>query len=128
MANLVGTIPTGQSNSATWQGLWDTNNLYILVNVQDSAALMNNDSVEVYVDGNNGKNTSYTDLDWQFIFQYGTPQVEEYQNGSQGTNISGITYGQAATTAGTGSLRQFRGQPWECHRKQPAICLASTSR
>ena len=109
MANLVGTIPTGQSNSATWQGLWDTNNLYILVNVQDSAALMNNDSVEVYVDGNNGKNTSYTDLDWQFIFQYGTPQVEEYQNGSQGTNISGITYGQAATTAG---YRIVAAIPW----------------
>ena len=109
MTNLVGTIPSGQSNSASWQGLWDTKNLYILVSVQDSAVLSNSDSVEVYLDGNNGKNTSYTALDWEFVFQYGSSLVQEYQDGNQGTSTAGVIYGQAASATG---YRIVAAIPW----------------
>ena len=107
--NLTGSIPSGQSNSATWQGLWDNNNLYVLVTVLDSAVISNSDSVEVYVDGNDSKKTSYTGLDWQYIFGYGTPSVTQYSNGSQGTNTAGVTYGQAAIPGG---YRIVASIPW----------------
>ncbi len=109
LGNLVGTIPAGQSNSATWQGLWDATNLYVLVNVLDSAVIANSDSVEVYVDGNNGKATSYTNLDWQYLFQYGNNQVQQYSGGNQGTNTVGVTYGQAAVAGG---YRIVAAIPW----------------
>ncbi|WKL05257.1 sugar-binding protein [Paenibacillus amylolyticus] len=44
--------------SASFRTLWDQSNLYILVDVQDAKADVN-DRVELFVDLNNGKTTSY---------------------------------------------------------------------
>jgi hypothetical protein len=115
-----GAIPQGQSNSAIWQGLWDANNLYIMVTVLDSTVidLANNDNVEVYIDGNNGKAGSYTSLDWQYQFAYSpTPSVAEYSGGSQGTNTAGVTYGQAAIPGG---YRIVAAIPWATLGVNPA--------
>lgn len=46
------------SGSASFRTLWDHSNLYILVDVQDAKADVN-DKVDIFVDLNNGKTTSY---------------------------------------------------------------------
>ncbi|MNO41731.1 Endo-1,4-beta-xylanase A precursor [compost metagenome] len=83
-----GTVDTIWSNAAelpvnryqmAWQGaggvaktLWDDQNLYVLIQVSDaqldksSANVWEQDSVEIFLDENNGKTTFYQDDDGQF--------------------------------------------------------------
>jgi fibronectin type 3 domain-containing protein len=100
MANVTGTIPSGATNTASWQALWDNTNLYLLLSIQDSTVLANNDAVEVYVDGNNGKATAYTSVDWQWVFTNGSSSVQEYSGGSGGSNTSGIVKADGALSGG----------------------------
>ncbi|MEK0316118.1 endo-1,4-beta-xylanase [Cohnella sp. 56] len=73
-----------QKFQMAWQGargvakaLWDEHNLYVLVQVTDNAELDSSspnayeqDSVEVFVDENNGKTTSYQSDDGQYRVNY----------------------------------------------------------
>jgi uncharacterized protein YjdB len=70
--NVIGT----GNNTVTFGVLWDNTNLYIGVKVLD-ANLVNdggdvweNDAVEIYIDANNNKLTSYDGKDNQFIKNY----------------------------------------------------------
>src|SRR5262249_14602300 len=89
MGNVTGTIPTGATNSGSWQALWDATNLYLLVTMQDSTVLASNDSVEVYIEGNNAKGASFNSVTWQWVMINGAG-IQEYQNGNSGSNITGI--------------------------------------
>src|SRR6185437_1117202 len=86
MANVVGTIPTGATNTGSWQALWDNTNLYLLVTMQDSTVISLNDGIEFYIDGNNGKAGSYSNVDWQYVFTNGSSTVQEYSGGTAGGN------------------------------------------
>ncbi|MCI9080277.1 MAG: hypothetical protein HFH68_15435, partial [Lachnospiraceae bacterium] len=64
------------STTGTVQTMWDEDYLYVLVNVKD--AVLNSDSpdeyeqdsVEIFVDENNGKTTSYEEDDCQYRINY----------------------------------------------------------
>ena len=77
----VGAAPSSlEDGSGTWRALWDSDALYVLVEVKDDSLTSdsggannkwNDDSVEVYVDGDNSKASSIGDDDHQYTFWWG---------------------------------------------------------
>ncbi|MFD2328055.1 endo-1,4-beta-xylanase [Cohnella sp. GCM10020058] len=99
-----------QKFQMAWQGargaakaLWDEHNLYVLVQVTDNAELdrsspnaYEQDSVEVFVDENNGKTTSYESDDGQYRVNYMNQTTFNPSSKEAGfesaTSISGTNY------------------------------------
>lgn len=103
--NVIGT----GNNTVAFGVLWDDNNLYVGVRVQD-AALFNdssdpweNDAVEIYIDANNNKLTTYDGRDNQFI--------KGYNASSLLTKIS-VTGAQHAWAAISGGYSIELSIPW----------------
>ena len=73
-------IALGAKTNATAKALWDDENLYVLVNVENSvlnsasADAYKQDSVEVFIDENNGKTDSYEADDKQYRINYKNEQ------------------------------------------------------
>ncbi|ACL76656.1 endo-1,4-beta-xylanase [Ruminiclostridium cellulolyticum] len=101
-------IPINQYQMA-WQGatgtakaLWDDKNLYVLVQVSDSELdkksvnTYEQDSVEVFIDENNGKTTFYQDDDGQYRVNYDNETSFNPESISTGfksaTKVSGTSY------------------------------------
>ena len=61
-------IDAGEAVSASFKLLWDERHLYLTADVAD-ATPNRDDSVEVFVDENNGKTTTYEEDDAQYTFQ-----------------------------------------------------------
>ncbi|GIO29538.1 MULTISPECIES: endo-1,4-beta-xylanase [Paenibacillus] len=61
-------IQKGGKTAATFKTLWDAGHLYVWVDVDD-ATVNGNDSVEVYIDGNNGKTNAYEADDKKYTFR-----------------------------------------------------------
>ncbi len=79
--------------SGSWKALYDSENLYVIVDVtddslqNDSASSWQDDSVELYFDGGNTKvDTPLSGNDHQFTLGWTTDEI-------QGTNIDGATEG-----------------------------------
>ncbi|HMG83235.1 MAG TPA: sugar-binding protein, partial [Ferruginibacter sp.] len=101
---ISGTIQTG----STWQAMYDTTNLYVLVNVKDSNLSSNGnptgydqDGVEIMISGNNSKAGLYTSSDHQYrfnwnVFPYSTANII----GATTNSKVGIVYAIPATTGG----------------------------
>jgi len=93
---------SGTSNNTTKFGvLWDDTYLYVGVSVAD-ANLFNNsadpyadDSVEIYIDGNHNKGTTYDSYDRQFIKGWNDSTLWE-----QKAKTTGVQHAWAATTGG----------------------------
>lgn len=92
--------------SAQWKGLFDTDNLYILVEVND-AVLINDsgagwymdDCVEVFIDGDNSSGAAYDGVnDFQFGFRWNDPTIRIGNNSVN--NTSGINFALYATPVG----------------------------
>jgi len=90
--NLTSTtrVIDGQNdNTLSFKMLWDSTNLYIGASVTDSKIFSNsaiaweNDAIELYIDGNCNKGTSYDKYDRQFILPINQP-VFEAQNRTDG--------------------------------------------
>jgi endo-1,4-beta-xylanase len=107
------TLPVSQYQTA-WQGangtaqaLWDEENLYVLVKVSDSSLDKSSenpweqDSVEVFVDENNGKTTFYEEDDGQYRVNY---------SNEASFNPAGIEEGfeSATVTADNGYTVEFK--------------------
>jgi len=99
--------------SGSWKVLYDSENLYVLVDMtddslqNDSASSWQDDSVEVYFDGGNTKvNTPLSGDDHQYTFGWTTDDI-------QGTNIDGATEGieHAQVTTDTGWRIEIK-MPW----------------
>ena len=76
-------IASAADASATWSALWDNNYLYVLVTVTDddirlgdSVDPWNDDSVEIFVDGDYSQSGAYDGInDSQYIFRYNNAGV-----------------------------------------------------
>ena len=83
-------------DTGTFKLLWDANNLYILATIMDSTpnqstSIWNGDSVEVYIDGNDSKPTTYGANDFQYAFPWnGTTITESKHNATQGVQFGQI--------------------------------------
>ena len=99
-----GTLPSGHVLSATWQGLWDATNLYVLVNVTDDVLLQyvtnpwEGDSVEVYVDADNNKSTTYDANDFQYEFPWNSTVITETKHSP--ASLTGVAFAQVNITGG----------------------------
>lgn len=78
---LVGT-PTASDLSAAWTGLWDNTNVYLFISVTDNDlqndsgnSWWNDDGVEVFIDGNNTKGSSYDASCFQWGFVWGATSI-----------------------------------------------------
>jgi hypothetical protein len=117
---IDGSQPAPADCSGSWRMLWDGDYLYVLVDVNDEAlhndtALANSwqdDSVEVYFDGNNSKGASTDEDDYQFCIRWSTEaseaeQLREYFHSPD--SLEGMKY--AVVTTDDGYLFEV-GLPW----------------
>jgi uncharacterized protein YjdB len=94
--NVVGTT----NNTATFGVLWDSNNLYIGAKVldanlfSDSSDPWEDDGIEIYIDANNNKLSTYDGLDNQIIKNYNKSTV--YTK----LGITGLQHAWAAISGG----------------------------
>ncbi len=110
--------PSGAADcSGTWRSLWDWEYLYVLVEVKDEMLYHDStynrswedDSVEVYVDGDNSKRISVDENDHQYCFRWYT-QVETPRAQHHGEpSLEGVEY--AVDTTSNGYLFEIR-LPW----------------
>jgi len=123
---IAGSEPSGLADcSGAWRALWDWEYLYMLVEVKDEMLRHDStynrswedDSVEVYVDGDNSKRISVDENDHQYCFRWYT-QVETPRAQHHGEpSLEGVEY--AVDTTGSGYLFEIR-LPWvSMMSKQP---------
>src|SRR5579883_1735957 len=90
--------------------MWDATNLYFLATVSDSALVngspdWNGDAIEVYIDGDNNKSTTYDSNDFQYVLGYGHTAISEYAH-SATTNV------KFAQVNITGGYQMEFAMPW----------------
>lgn len=98
---LVGNTPASSNISAYFKTLWDSTGLYVLAVVTDDVKIKDSesnevwkdDAIEIYLDINNDKLTSYGATDYQYTFRWNDPVM--YGNPS-----NGIEFKMNGTTAG----------------------------
>ena len=118
----VGAAPSSPADcSGIWRALWNFEDLYVLVDVKDDALTndsgggdnkWNDDSVEIYVDGDNSKGTSASaDPDaHQYTFRWNDEELEEPSAIHHGApSLVGVEY--AAVTTDDGYLLEVK-LPW----------------
>lgn len=117
---IDGSAPTDPADcSGSWQALYDSQYLYVLIDVNDSklyndTALANSwqdDSVEFYIDGNNSKGGSTDENDFQYRFGWNvqSPSSDVYEYFHRPGSLVGVEYMMAET--GDGYLLEIR-IPW----------------
>jgi len=107
----VGTAPSSPEDcSGIWRALWNEEALFVLVEVTDESltndsggggSKWNDDSVEVYVDGDNSKKTSPDTNDHQYTFWWGDEVYDEpsaIHNGE--ASLEGVEYAVKTTANG----------------------------
>jgi hypothetical protein len=108
--------------SGSWRALWDTEYLYVLVDVNDETLVQDSDPaegwsddrVEIFVDGDNSKD-DVTDMenDYQYCFRWNYAEVETpvewYFRNDPKDSLEGVEYAVAET--GDGYLFEIK-LPW----------------
>ncbi len=103
--------------SGSWSALWDSEYLYILVDVNDDALVQDSpsgwddDRVEIFIDGDNSKDDAQDNVnDYQYNFRWNYGEVEtpvEWYLSPD--SLQGVEY--AVATTGTGYLFEI-ALPW----------------
>ncbi len=109
---ISGTIQTGSS----WQAMYDSVNLYVMVHIKDTnlsnigTSVWDQDGVEIYIAGNNNKAGTYTAYDHQYRFNWNVlPFSTDNITGTTG-KTTGIIYAIPTTQTGYTLEVSF---PWE---------------
>jgi len=106
---------TANDLSANWAMLYDDTNLYLWFDIADDEAFndsgtnpFDDDAIELFIDPDYSRNTTYDGNDFQLVFRRGDPTYYSFQNG-QPAPLTGITFDQADN----GTSYQFEIQiPW----------------
>lgn len=108
---ILGTVTSSADLSGTYSVLWNRSYLYLLVDVNDdllrndSAAVFDDDSIDLYLDLNHDAGTSYGADDFMFQFSYGDSTFREVKHNA----TAGV---QVASAARTGGYRVELQIPW----------------
>ncbi len=111
---LEGTAPASPADcSGSWWALWDSEYLYVLIDVNDDALVQDSDAgsgwdddrVEVFIDGDNSKDSAADGKnDYQYCFRWNNGEVEipvEWYFRSSGIDkLEGVEYAVATTDSG----------------------------
>ena len=100
---------------AQWKGMYDADNLYLLVEVNDEVLINDSgagwymdDVVEVFIDADNSSGSAYDGInDFQFGFRWGDDVIKIGNNSVN--NTTGIEFEQYATPVGYNLEASF---PW----------------
>ncbi|BCG58252.1 sugar-binding protein [Paenibacillus sp. URB8-2] len=99
---INGTVTNDTDLSSNNRILWDSANLYLWLNVTDDAKTYDSgtttsadDSIEIYIDGDNSKSATYGPDDFRYVFRWNDPAVYE--------KIHGATTGVAFATSNNAS-------------------------
>jgi len=95
----------------TWKALWDTDNLYLFIDVIDDTLVLDgtatsweDDQIELWLDGDGSMNTTYDGVnDWGFGFQYDPVDVFAFPtegHGMDSTALATIQRGMVVTDKG----------------------------
>lgn len=98
--SLSRTVCDSTDNSATFSTQWDTTYFYVGVRVQDTdlqndSKNWKDDGIEVYIDADHNKGSTYDSFDRQFVLGWGDTAITE-QNG----NTTGVLFAQSNITGG----------------------------
>ncbi|HXC98008.1 MAG TPA: sugar-binding protein, partial [Verrucomicrobiae bacterium] len=122
LENVLIESPSGNHATAEYRGLWDANNLYLLVDVTDSTLHHDpgldpwqSDSVEVYLDATNGKSPDYGDADYQYLFSW--DKTAPAMNESKHHQTNGVQYAMVTTDKG---YRLEIAFPWSTLGTRPS--------
>ncbi len=111
---LEGSDPSSPDDcSGSWRALWDSEYLYVLIDVNDEALVQDSDAgsgwdddrIEFFIDGDNSKGTSTDDKnDYQYCFRWNNGEVETpvewYFRNSTENALEGLEYAVATTDSG----------------------------
>jgi hypothetical protein len=106
---ISGSNPSSPSDSSgSWRMLWDSKYLYVLVDVNDDSLRNDSsqsnswedDSAEVYIDGNNSKGASTDENDYQYCIRWNTVVETPRENFHQPASLQGVEYAVTNTTTG----------------------------
>jgi hypothetical protein len=83
VANVLSTAPSSAADlSGGWTSLWDANNLYIYMDVNDDkfmvdsgSAWWEDDHIELYIDANGSRPTGYTAMQYQYAVVRGASSI-----------------------------------------------------
>ncbi|MFO8008405.1 MAG: sugar-binding protein, partial [Candidatus Brocadiia bacterium] len=105
IANALSGATGGTDLSGQWRALWDSTNLYYLVEVTDDAQVndstdaWDDDSVEIYIDADNSKGTSYDGVnDYQLVLRWNDATIHLGTNSA--TDTTGMDFAIADTADG----------------------------
>jgi hypothetical protein len=107
--------------SADFRGMWDENNLYLLVNVTDDILRhvegdwWQSDSVEVYIDADDAKAPQYGQNDFQYGFDWDKTSPTMVETKHNRTN--GVEYALVTTAKGYRLVVKF---PWQTLGVKPS--------
>ncbi len=114
-------VSSPEDCSATYKALWDKEGLYVLVDVtdddlrNDSEEYWQDDAIEVFIDADNSKSSSYGDNDYQYHFGWDatSPAMGESQHGK----TDGVKHALVKTDKGYRLEVRF---PWPTLGVKPA--------
>ena len=123
--NTTGNVTDATDLSAGFRTLWDSTNLYVLVNVTDANTVSdsgiepwNDDIVELFIDGNLSRGAAFDGVDdFEFGFRFNDPGTVHIGSNSV-NNSTGVTF-QITPTAG-GYLAEI-AVPWTTLEVTPGV-------
>jgi hypothetical protein len=116
LENVIFTPSTSPADlSASYRAMWDETNLYVFVDVTDDVLLhdtpaddwYDSDSVEIYIDAENAKASTYGQNDYQYTFSWDktSPSMQEIKH----NRTSGVEQAMVTTDKGYRLEAKF---PW----------------
>jgi sugar lactone lactonase YvrE len=103
---ILGSVSNDADLSSQWQAMWDANNLYILVDVNDDAHYNDSaydtpwedDAVELYIDADSSMGSAYDSHDYELVFRWNDPDIHTGMYSAK--NITGMTFAIVNRTGG----------------------------
>ncbi|HUU15532.1 MAG TPA: sugar-binding protein [Sedimentisphaerales bacterium] len=117
--------------SATWKALWDSTRIYFLVDVTDDILIFDSpgegawpnmhydDSVEVHLDADNSKGTTYATDDFQYGFRWDDPDTIG-TGGNSNTDTTGVEFVILGKTNPKGYICEI-SIPWSTLGTTPGL-------
>ncbi|MFZ2147937.1 MAG: CBM9 family sugar-binding protein, partial [Sedimentisphaerales bacterium] len=117
--------------SATWKALWDSTRIYFLVDVTDDILIFDSpgegawpnmhydDSVEVHLDADNSKGTTYATDDFQYGFRWDDPNTIG-TGGNSNTDTTGVEFVILGKTNPKGYICEI-SIPWSTLGTPPGL-------
>jgi hypothetical protein len=117
-----GTMPS-DFNGSRWRALYNSTYLFLLVEVKDNTKTNDSgvdwyqdDAVEIFIDGDNSKNTAYDGInDYQLAFRYNDAVVHA---GSGNITTTGVTFAIQNVTGGYNLEVRI---PWSALNTTPTV-------